>query len=361
MSRDLHKEPFDEGTKEKLWIFEQYVKAWLPTFLSPNNRIFSRINVCDFFAGPGKDMNGIEGSPLLLLKHLPVYYDIIKRNKQSLSVYFNDADKNKIQALEATIESMNVPRDLVTITTSSSAFETSFKCVYPSLNQPNTANFLFLDQNGIKEITKEIFEQIVLLKNTDFIFFISSSALHRFKSHPNITKHIPTEKVNDASSQYCHIHRNVLRHYKNLLPAGIKYYLAPFSIKKKSNIYGLIFGTHHLRGVEKFLTQCWNADPERGEANFDIDNDNLIEGQSNLFEEYEKPKKTVGFQRDLRSKILSREITTNRQVFRFALENGFLAKHAREVIAAMKKEKIIKNSFGVSTDAWKSPDVEILL
>src|SRR5215831_18730688 len=65
--------PFDEGTLTKLEIFELYAREWLPVFLSQTNPIKLKIQIFDFFAGPGMDSKGQFGSPLRLLKQLNNY------------------------------------------------------------------------------------------------------------------------------------------------------------------------------------------------------------------------------------------------------------------------------------------------
>ena len=74
MSRDIHKEAFDEGTQAKLAIFEDYLKEWLPVFLSKRDIFWNTINIFDFFAGPGSDPNGIKGTPLIITSELKHYY-----------------------------------------------------------------------------------------------------------------------------------------------------------------------------------------------------------------------------------------------------------------------------------------------
>ncbi|MFO7903844.1 MAG: hypothetical protein R6U98_14365, partial [Pirellulaceae bacterium] len=49
--------------------------------------------------------------------------------------------------------------------------------------------------------------------------------------------------------------------------------LYPFTLKKGANIYGLVFGSKHPLGVEKFLDLAWSKNEINGEANFDIDKD----------------------------------------------------------------------------------------
>lgn len=49
--------------------------------------------------------------------------------------------------------------------------------------------------------------------------------------------------------------------------------LYPFTLKKGTNIYGIIFGASHPRAVDKFLKIVWDKDQVSGEANFDIHDD----------------------------------------------------------------------------------------
>ena len=261
MSLDLHNKPFDEGTIEKLWIFKNYINEWLPVFLSRPNPNVKEINICDFFAGPGKDTKGVDGSPIILLKSIKQYESFIKTNNLKIRIHFNDYSKRKIESLMANIEGLGSIPENIEITYSRHPFETAFGNISSKINRSNSANFFFLDQNGIKFITEDIFKKIIGFQKTDFIFFISSSILYRFKKHPDIQKYFPDSKKDEFSpSEYFSIHRSVLAYYKSLIPQNEQYFLAPFSIKKGSNIYGLIFGSRHVLGIEKFLKQCWASD-----------------------------------------------------------------------------------------------------
>ena len=193
------------------------------------------------------------------------------------------------------------------------------------MSKTSTANFLFLDQSGIKHITDEIFKAIITLPATDFIFFISSSTLHRFSDHPEIGKYIKIDNHGTTNTEYYHVHRRVLEYYRNLIPKGKEYYLAPFSIIKNSNIYGLIFGTGHLLGIDKFLTQCWKMDKITGEANFDIDDDRIDPAKPSLFETMNKSKKIRVFENELASMVLSKELCTNKEIYLYSLSNGFFS------------------------------------
>ncbi len=352
MTSDFHSKPFDENTQVKLTLFQSYLREWLPVFLAPRNGFISTVNVFDFFCGPGRDINGKPGSPLITMKELGGYYHNIISKKISVNLFFNELKKRKIQCLEKIIATERKTNKPYTILTSHFEFKESFEKYLPLMTKPATANFLFLDQTGVKHITKDVFQTIINLNTTDFLFFISSSTVHRFSGLDEISKYIPIDKKNVSDTEYLNIHRAVYDYYKSLIPAyRSDYHLASFSIKKGANIYGLIFGSGHARGIEKFLRKCWALDPERGEANFDIDHDNIDHSQPSLFPEHNRPKKVILFEEELREGILNGSLKTNIDVYYFTIQSGFLPKHAREAFMSLIEQKILpKQVFRISYD-----------
>jgi three-Cys-motif partner protein len=362
MAIDLHKKPFDEGTQVKLSLYKNYMIEWIPVFLR-KDRKFRRINIFDFFCGPGKDDNGQKGSPLITLEILDQYLDEIKNLGITIALFFNDKRKKKIERLKIEISDCYPNNPPYEISYSSQDFEDIFENSIDFMKSKNSANFLFLDQNGIKHITEEIFKTIVNIRTTDFLFFISSSTLNRFNENLYIRKYvnIPKEII---STNYCHIHRRVLEYYRSIIPKNREFYLCPFSIKKGANIYGLIFGTGHLLGINKFVNQCWKIDPHTGDSNFDIDNDKMDENQMPLFPEIDRPKKVQGFEKELKNAILSKKLTTNIEIYKYALFNGFKAEHARKVVYQLIKDNQIprqrlKISYGSCKSGNQPQQIEI--
>jgi hypothetical protein len=49
--KDHYIKPYDEGTLNKLEIFERYVQTWLPTFIM--QQYITEVNIVDFFSGLG--------------------------------------------------------------------------------------------------------------------------------------------------------------------------------------------------------------------------------------------------------------------------------------------------------------------
>ena len=174
---NFHKAPFDEGTITKLALFSAYAKEWLPVFASPRYR-GATVTIVDFFAGPGRDVEGREGSPLLLLRVIREYGEQIRRNSVRIRLVLNEKAKRKAATLRAVMEEHDVPADLCAWTVRGLSFEEAFDELYPQLSVG--PNLLLLDQQGIKFIPDAVFQRIVSLDKTDFIFFIASSFIRRF-------------------------------------------------------------------------------------------------------------------------------------------------------------------------------------
>ena len=203
------------------------------------------------------------------------------------------------------------------------------------LQNNEIAKFLFLDQYGIKEINKEVFNTLINSPKTDFIFFISSSIVKRFKDIPEIKQYIDINNINVVENGYDKSHLVVLEYYKSLIPKDMEYYIHGFSIKRGANYYGLIFGSSHTLGMEKFLNVCWKHDQNSGESNHNINNDDTFFGiKSNN-------KKTM-IENNIRSLILNKQITTNIDGFKYAMKNGCKPELFKKVIKEMEKDKKVE-------------------
>ena len=112
-------------------------------------------------------------------------------------------------------------------------------------------------------------------------------------------------------------------------------------INKQTNIYGLVFGSKHSLGVEKFLDLAWNQNKVNGEANFDIDDD-AEKQKPTLFDtlpDYERPRtKRDVFESRLEEFINEGGEVTNRDVYDFTLNHGHPSSHAKECISRLRKE-----------------------
>ncbi|HEX2786778.1 MAG TPA: three-Cys-motif partner protein TcmP [Ignavibacteria bacterium] len=342
MSKEFHNKEFYEGTLFKLSILEGYFKEWLPVFTVTKFADYPQINIFDFFAGPGRDVKGNKGSPLIFIENINKYKDLILKNEIKINLFLNELNKNKYNLLLKNVKTEI--NNLFKVEILNSDFFKLFNEINKTFDK--SINFIFLDQCGVRFVSEEIFKEIIKLPKTDFLFFISSSYFKRFKDDPNFKKYLGINPDSIKQSDYYKIHNEIFNYYKSLISINTKYFLSKFSIKKGANIYGLIFGTNHPLGMEKFLKICWEKDKITGEANFDIHRENISLEQPSLFSEHNKSQKIKIFEDEIKTKIVAGELKTDVEVLLYALENGFLAQHYKDVTKQLVKEgKIEKITF----------------
>lgn len=337
-TKNLHDKPFDEGTIAKLEIFEDYAQAWIPTFVMQGA---STICIFDFFAGTGYDKNGIPGSPIRLLQKIKEQVENISQKGSKVFLYLNELDQKKFELLKDACakyieENADVGR-AVEIKYFNEDFEDLFPKLLPTIKE--FPSLVYLDQNGIKFLSEKYFLELEKTRQTDFLYFVSASYFWRFGKIKEFKVHLDIDIDEAKQNPYKFIHRSIIEQLRKKLPAHTKLKLYPFSLKKSANIYGIIFGATHPRAVDKFLTIAWKRNEINGEANFDIDDDEL-KGQGSLFEA-NRLTKLEAFQKRVKDKVLSREITNNFQLLNYAFDEGHLGKHAADVAKEMKNKEIM--------------------
>jgi three-Cys-motif partner protein len=367
MAKDFHAEPFDRETKLKLEIFRGYIREWLPVFLA--RRTFKAITLYDFFAGPGRDIEGEKGSPLIIIDEVKAYLNnpsTVKAQDVEIKLYFNDDDTSKYLTLREAIEKDGITR-FFRVEVENKDFTAAFNDKFPAISASETANLVILDQCGIKHITQDVFKKLMACRATDILFFISSATVKRFTGENCIDQYLPgisKEQIDNLDAG--HIHRFVCNeYYRKLVPTGKDYYLSSFSIKKDSNVYGLIFGSGSLYGLEKFLRVCWAIDPKTGEANYNIDKDDFRDEES-LFKELNVIHKKEEFQRNLIAEI-KKGGKTNNDIYKYCLENGFLPTHVNDIFKKLQKEGKLQvlpettraGAFYINWDNYKTGTVKV--
>jgi three-Cys-motif partner protein len=333
--KDHHAKPFDEGTLAKLEIFEDYAQAWIPTFVMQGSE---EIYIFDFFAGPGKDVNGVDGSPIRILKRVREQLENIFRKNVKITLFFNEFDKIKFNALRSSCEEYLGKYKGLERVVSIKYFNRDFCELFDELLPSISAYpaLVYLDQNGIK-YTEKYITKLEKTSRTDFLCFVSSSSVWRFGNQNEFKAHLPLKMDEVKSQPYKFIHRTLIAHLKGNLPLETDLKLYPFTLKKGTNIYGIIFGASHLSAVDKFLSIVWKRNGINGEANFDIDDDHK-KGQLSIFDHQPNLTKIEAFQKLVREKILNGQISNNLDMFSFVMEEGHIGRHAAECIKKMKQD-----------------------
>lgn len=343
MPSGFHDQPFDPGTLTKLRIFELYAKEWIPVFVASPEPKFDKVEIFDFFSGPGKDSTGALGSPLRILSQLRTYHQrgMASWDKVRITVHLYDRDGEKIETLRRTLATADWFIPGVNVKCQALAFRDALRVNEQVLSNRGAAKLLIIDQYGVDEVTDDIFKSLLRFQTTDFIFFLSSSTLHRFRDHPAIK-----QKIERPDDSY-HVHRAAVDYYRRLVPRGGEFFLGQFSIKKRSNIYGLIFGSRHPLGILKFLQVAWKNDEIAGEANFDIERENITPGEGILNLDVMRPNKQREFESELSAAIVDGSVTTEAAVLRFCIEAGMTNQHAAPVLKDLKRKRVIDSDFQV--------------
>lgn len=351
MAKNMNKKPFDEATKLKLEIFRECFREWLPVFI--HNPSIEKIYIYDFFAGSGTDIEGTPGSPLILLdeakgENCKVCNSV---GKKPIIFGFNELLDDKNEELNNAIKNyidvcikQNCKRTDCQYKRHIGKFE--FKEAFNSekvkaiLNNRKYAKFILLDQYGFKQVDEVIFKELVNAPKTDFIFFIASSFIDRFKEHPNTKKYFDTSIIDFGSIKPKERHKLIAKYFRDLI-SNNDYYLHHFTIRKGANHWGLIFGSSHSLGMEKFLKVCWKKDKYSGESNDNMYNDYL---ENELFYNPETSNKKEKVKEKIRAKILNGEISDNISGFKFTLSELCMPVIFTEVVKDLERNGLIRRT-----------------
>jgi len=334
----FHDRSFDDATRLKLELFRGYIREWLPVFLTRRGGTRANlrcVGIYDFFAGPGCDAEGNPGSPVIIAEEIKQFCRTHPELKAGVDVHmvFNDLKQGNIDQLTEVIQSVACPKPCCHVEYSSQPFPDSLGEHLPQIRDKGSANLIIMDQFGVKEVTPSIIRQLAECSATDILFFISSSYIKRFIRTPELGGKFDMEAEEVKSVDYNAIHRYVCSYFREELQ-GREYYLAPFSIKKGSNVYGVVFGSGHLYGLDKFLKVCWAKDQITGEANYNIDGDFAWAEQS-LLPELNTIRKVQLFERALNEYIVNCS-PDNRELYKFSLLHGFSTVKTRETLKSMQ-------------------------
>jgi len=261
--------------------------------------------------------------------------------KVKVTIHLFDESKKKVAHLQQIIDSDNWKIPDVTLDIRALRFGDALKECQSILSDQNAAKLLIIDQYGVDEVSDAVFKQLLRYPTCDFIFFLSSATLHRFRDHPAIKQKI--EVLVDSYD----VHRAAFAYYRKLIPSNDAFYLGPFSIKKGSNIYGLIFGSRHPLGIHKFLEVAWQNDQIAGEANFDIERENIAQNEMLLEIDEMRPRKLQAFERELENLLAGGQMRDEADIIRFCISSGMTCGHSKGTIKKLKQAGTIACEFRV--------------
>src|SRR5205814_5615145 len=174
----------------------------------------------DFFCVPGEDSTAEPGSPLILIEELLAERANIEEHGHDVRIFFDDQDSAKTENLKRLCERTSLPWQP---RFESLDFADAFKKVQKQIGV--APSLVFIDQNGIKHITRDVFNALTQPGTTDFLFFTASSAKWRFGELLAPEINLP-ENVS-----YTDVHSVLPDNYREWAPNRM--FIGHFSIKRK--------------------------------------------------------------------------------------------------------------------------------
>ena len=238
--KDINKDVFTEETMLKLEIFRQCFREWYPVFV--HNKFISHIFVYDMFAGSGKDIAQHPGSPIILFQEArgdkrQHCKSLLKRGIPFITFGYNELDEVKRTELESNVSAeftLCKSQCIEKVCPFQNAFffeSQDFSSLINNrrlnqiLSNAKYAKFILLDQYGFKQINDDVFLKLVNSPTTDFIFFIASSFIKRFKDLPAVTAYFKKNKISFDETQPKECHKVITDYFRSLIPADKKNYL----------------------------------------------------------------------------------------------------------------------------------------
>lgn len=355
MSKKETQNTIKPHTEAKLEFYIKYLERYLAILL--HTKAVKKINIYDIYCGLGIYEDGKEGSAIRAFKAIKESIKTLGDNHAEVNLTLNDLDKDRITLVENLISNdteRSIPRfniyfsqrdasDLLRILTD------RFK------NQPeSTKNLVFIDPYGYKHIDKELISSLLNNGRTETIIFLPITHMYRFtgkvKEESTESFYLPLKKFItqfDINIDLVDSDLSLINEIASSLKFNDTYKTTSYRIKnQQGTYYALFFVTNHVYGLEKVLEVKWRLDKEQGEGFT-----NRIQGD--LFLEKEK----LGTLKELIISFI-KSPRSNQELYEFTLSNGFLPKHANNILKNLQQENKIsitppnirKGSFYISKD-----------
>lgn len=329
-----------ELTIAKIEIFEKYIENYLFKILMS----YKKCLFADLFAGAGKNGDK-DGSPIVLLnkiKYALTSEQVQKQKDLHIDILFNDIDEENINNLKDTVASIHDIPNCIKIQYKNQKFEDLFHRIIEVLyGKSHIAKFFFLDPFIYSVIKIEHLKQLMQLPHTEILLFLPIFHTYRFAkdkkmSDTHKTKIFLEEFTTNGVFDYEDLDDFLLAiEYKLKQDLAIPY-VRSVILDAGCRKNALILLTKHRDGMllmNKIALED-TTDGTRKMAN--------QPSQNSLFDIRDKSKKYLKYQKTLMDKLKLAQQISNRDIVELTISEGFLPKHAKEILKELYIEKKIK-------------------
>ena len=331
MSKDTHKEMFDHS-QAKVKLYGSYLAKYLRVIAQ--DKYTKIIYLYDMFCGEGFYENGEKGSPIVAVDRIRKFYNEFQQAGLDIKVTFNDIDADVIAKLNVSLKQVGIPGKC-----SLRIFNENYLKLLPKINAEinsmrNEKAVVFLDPKGYKEISIPQIGDLLSNRKTEVLVFLPTRDMFRFanmnkeertKAHEPLHRFISEVFQNNIprfESQWDFI----LKVKEGLKRNFTKYFIDTFTLERENGqFFCLFFFTSHIYGFEKMLETKWEIDSEEGRM--------LRYEKSGLMF---SGSETLNFPQRLKDFLLTGK-KNNGQIYEFCLHEGFLPKHANEILRDLQQ------------------------
>lgn len=316
-------------TAAKIKLYQGYIGTYLIKVLMK----FGKCAVADLFCGPGK--NGTEsGSPLVLLEQAEkmLSSETLKKihPNPEVSILFNDIEPDHIANLAVELSRMTLPRELRIETPTSKHFRDVINGNTMLIRSPRP-KFFFLDPFNYSDVTMEDIKLLIDSPYTEVLLFLPAFFAYRFAGveTEEKTKRFLESFTTRGISDYADFD-DFINSIKTKLKTSLGIdFVRPIILDAGQQKNTLFFLSKSIHGMLVMNEVIWE-DAYDGKRVLVKD-----EGEPGLFSKQELETATpalVEFEKALLAEMKSRKMMTNVDVIHFAIKEGFLPRHAEDII-----------------------------
>jgi len=320
----------EEHSAKKVELLQKYLDAYLAVI--GHDSYTEEIHCYDMFCGEGKYPNGGLGSPIVFAKALRKSAAIHKNKR--FSFVFNDQNLEKVKQVQTLVGELGPNPINLQMFESNKDFEEMVGWVIPRLEKLKKEKaLLFIDPYGYKDTPPSLIRKLMKSGNAEVILFLPTQHMFRFskKGTPDSLQKYLEELQKGRQLPF----GQTITDYLGFILEGFRAFIPEcfvdsFSIRKDANTwFCLFFFTTNLKGAEKMLEAKWTLDQHqgRGWSYAHSSGDQLFRLDAHI-----NP-----LERALEN-ALKEGAKTNAQLYEFVIRNGYLPKHANEILRNFQKD-----------------------
>jgi len=335
MNKDFYNKQ-DDLTAAKIEIYKEYIGTYLIKLLMG----FKQCLVCDFFCGQGK--NGEElGSPLTLIDRANYILTTPQLNDVQIKILFNDSSKECINRLREELKNIKQDKRIKIFLENKNFLEIFTECTQ-KLKGAKIPKFFFLDPFSYADIRIEHLKGLMDLKNTEILLFLPVFHAFRFKTSDFKPDHklkiFLKEFTEDGEKDYGSIDDFIDSIKEKLKKSLAVNFVRPILLDDGARKNALFLITDNFGGAI-LMNKIALKESEDGKG---VKIKDKKCGKTNTLFGTKGTNKFSLFKDKLEKKLEEGRQLSSHDIIYFTVDEGFLPKHAKEVLVELKKNSKIK-------------------